>query len=46
MLCYWQVKALKEKIEVEKGKVGYPAAGQKLIYAGKRGIFSLTALLE
>uniref|UniRef100_A0A673W6V3 UV excision repair protein RAD23 n=1 Tax=Salmo trutta TaxID=8032 RepID=A0A673W6V3_SALTR len=35
MLCYWQVKALKEKIETEKGKDGYPAAGQKLIYAGK-----------
>uniref|UniRef100_A0A673WHK6 UV excision repair protein RAD23 n=1 Tax=Salmo trutta TaxID=8032 RepID=A0A673WHK6_SALTR len=29
------VKALKEKIETEKGKDGYPAAGQKLIYAGK-----------
>ncbi|XP_041746250.1 UV excision repair protein RAD23 homolog B-like [Coregonus clupeaformis] len=29
------VKALKEKIEIEKGKDGYPAAGQKLIYAGK-----------
>lgn len=29
------VKALKEKIEQEKGKDGFPAAGQKLIYAGK-----------
>ncbi|XP_028856265.1 UV excision repair protein RAD23 homolog B-like [Denticeps clupeoides] len=29
------VKALKEKIEEEKGKDSYPAAGQKLIYAGK-----------
>nr|XP_013805424.1 PREDICTED: UV excision repair protein RAD23 homolog B-like isoform X2 [Apteryx mantelli mantelli] len=30
-----QVKALKEKIESEKGKAVFPAAGQKLIYAGK-----------
>nr|XP_013805425.1 PREDICTED: UV excision repair protein RAD23 homolog B-like isoform X3 [Apteryx mantelli mantelli] len=29
------VKALKEKIESEKGKAVFPAAGQKLIYAGK-----------
>ncbi|NXD18093.1 RD23B protein, partial [Nothocercus nigrocapillus] len=29
------VKALKEKIESEKGKDAFPAAGQKLIYAGK-----------
>lgn len=29
------VKALKEKIEKEKGKDTFPAAGQKLIYAGK-----------
>ncbi|XP_067085621.1 RAD23 homolog A, nucleotide excision repair protein b isoform X2 [Osmerus mordax] len=29
------VKALKQKIEAEKGKDGFPAAGQKLIYAGK-----------
>ncbi|KAM8793368.1 LOW QUALITY PROTEIN: UV excision repair protein RAD23 homolog B-like [Eudromia elegans] len=29
------VKALKEKIESEKGKDTFPAAGQKLIYAGK-----------
>ncbi|XP_077091563.1 UV excision repair protein RAD23 homolog B [Siphateles boraxobius] len=29
------VKALKEKIETEKGKDGFPVAGQKLIYAGK-----------
>lgn len=28
------MKALKEKIENEKGKDGFPAAGQKLIYAG------------
>ncbi|KAJ8260573.1 hypothetical protein COCON_G00162960 [Conger conger] len=29
------VKALKEKIENEKGRDGFPVAGQKLIYAGK-----------
>ncbi|XP_036443822.1 UV excision repair protein RAD23 homolog B [Colossoma macropomum] len=29
------VKALKEKIENEKGKESFPVAGQKLIYAGK-----------
>ncbi|XP_035269586.1 RAD23 homolog A, nucleotide excision repair protein b [Anguilla rostrata] len=29
------VKALKEKIEAEKGPDTYPASGQKLIYAGK-----------
>ncbi|XP_006631678.1 RAD23 homolog A, nucleotide excision repair protein a [Lepisosteus oculatus] len=29
------VKALKEKIEAEKGKESFPVAGQKLIYAGK-----------
>lgn len=29
-----QVKTLKEKIENEKGKDGFPVAGQKLIYAG------------
>ncbi|KAJ8278611.1 hypothetical protein COCON_G00056770 [Conger conger] len=29
------VKALKETIEAEKGQDMYPAAGQKLIYAGK-----------
>ncbi|XP_071952072.1 UV excision repair protein RAD23 homolog A-like isoform X2 [Antedon mediterranea] len=29
------VKELKEKIENEKGKDGFPANGQKLIYAGK-----------
>ncbi|NXH77915.1 RD23B protein, partial [Hydrobates tethys] len=29
------VKALKEKIESERGKDAFPAAGQKLIYAGK-----------
>ncbi|KAE8632811.1 hypothetical protein XENTR_v10001681 [Xenopus tropicalis] len=29
------VKALKEKIELEKGKDAFPVAGQKLIYAGK-----------
>jgi UV excision repair protein RAD23 len=38
MLCYWQVKSLKEKIETEKGKDGYPATGQKLIYAGKTAV--------
>ena len=30
-----QVKALKEKIESEKGASDYPASAQKLIYAGK-----------
>ncbi len=30
-----QVKALKEKIEAEKGQDSFPVAGQKLIYAGK-----------
>ena len=30
-----QVKALKEKIESEKGASEYPASAQKLIYAGK-----------
>jgi hypothetical protein len=30
------VKKLKEKIEEEKGKETFPAAGQKLIYAGLR----------
>uniref|UniRef100_A0A8B9WB69 UV excision repair protein RAD23 n=1 Tax=Bos mutus grunniens TaxID=30521 RepID=A0A8B9WB69_BOSMU len=29
------VRALKEKIESEKGKDAFPVAGQKLIYAGK-----------
>jgi len=29
------VKALKEKIEKEKGVNDYPAVGQKLIYAGR-----------
>ncbi|XP_042198583.1 UV excision repair protein RAD23 homolog B isoform X2 [Callorhinchus milii] len=29
------VRALKEKIETEKGSDAFPAAGQKLIYAGK-----------
>uniref|UniRef100_A0A671LBN3 UV excision repair protein RAD23 n=1 Tax=Sinocyclocheilus anshuiensis TaxID=1608454 RepID=A0A671LBN3_9TELE len=29
------VKALKEKIEAEKGRESFPVAGQKLIYAGK-----------
>ncbi|XP_066503670.1 RAD23 homolog A, nucleotide excision repair protein b [Hoplias malabaricus] len=29
------VRALKEKIEAEKGEEAYPVAGQKLIYAGK-----------
>lgn len=35
-LCLFilQVKALKEKIENEKGKESFPVAGQKLIYAG------------
>lgn len=30
-----QVRALKEKIEAEKGSDAFPVAGQKLIYAGK-----------
>ncbi|KAM6957396.1 RAD23 homolog A, nucleotide excision repair protein a [Aplochiton taeniatus] len=29
------VKALKEKIETERGKINFPVSGQKLIYAGK-----------
>ncbi|KAL3054360.1 hypothetical protein OYC64_006646 [Pagothenia borchgrevinki] len=29
------VKALKEKIEAERGKDSFPVSGQKLIYAGK-----------
>lgn len=29
------VKSLKEKIEEDRGKDAFPAAGQKLIYAGK-----------
>lgn len=33
-LSIFQVKALKEKIENEKGKESFPVAGQKLIYAG------------
>lgn len=33
LLC--QVKALKEKIEAERGKDNFPVSGQKLIYAGK-----------
>lgn len=28
------MKALKEKIESERGKDAFPVAGQKLIYAG------------
>lgn len=31
----YQVKALKEKIEAERGKDNFPVSGQKLIYAGK-----------
>lgn len=31
----FQVRALKEKIESEKGQDAYPIAGQKLIYAGQ-----------
>ena len=33
--CPLQVKALKEKIETERGKDNFPVSGQKLIYAGK-----------
>ncbi len=29
------MKALKEKIEAERGKDHFPVSGQKLIYAGK-----------
>ena len=36
-----QVKALKEKIEQEKGKDTFPAGGQKLIYAGNVSPFIL-----
>lgn len=32
----FQVRALKEQIESEKGQDAYPVAGQKLIYAGQR----------
>lgn len=37
MICLfsYQVKALKEKIEAERGKDNFPVSGQKLIYAGK-----------
>ncbi|XP_010773397.1 RAD23 homolog A, nucleotide excision repair protein b [Notothenia coriiceps] len=38
------VKALKEKIEKDRGKDAFPAAGQKLIYAGK--ILNDDTLLE
>lgn len=34
-VCPHQVKALKEKIEAERGKDNFPVSGQKLIYAGK-----------
>lgn len=34
-LLFSQVKALKEKIETERGKDNFPVSGQKLIYAGK-----------
>ncbi|KAM9250837.1 UV excision repair protein RAD23 homolog B isoform 2-T2 [Cariama cristata] len=34
-MLYCKVKALKEKIESERGKDAFPVAGQKLIYAGK-----------
>jgi len=34
-MIFPQVKALKEKIEAEKGRDSFPVAGQKLIYAGK-----------
>lgn len=34
IFIFLQVKALKEKIESEKGKDAFPVAGQKLIYAG------------
>lgn len=30
------MKALKEKIESERGKDAFPVAGQKLIYAGNQ----------
>lgn len=31
------MKALKKKIEEERGKDAFPATGQKLIYAGEPG---------
>lgn len=34
-VLFVQVKALKEKIEEDRGKDAFPAAGQKLIYAGE-----------
>lgn len=47
MLAYWvfQVRALKVKIEEERGKDAYPATGQKLIYAGEK-TQSLTIFLQ
>lgn len=39
-----QVKTLKEKIENEKGKDGFPVAGQKLIYAGTVSVLYSPAL--
>uniref|UniRef100_A0A673CIJ8 UV excision repair protein RAD23 n=1 Tax=Sphaeramia orbicularis TaxID=375764 RepID=A0A673CIJ8_9TELE len=35
LLLAYKVKFLKEKIEEDRGKDAFPAAGQKLIYAGK-----------
>lgn len=35
------MKALKEKIESEKGKDAFPVAGQKLIYAGMNQILKV-----
>ena len=36
------MRALKEKIESEKGKDAFPVAGQKLIYAGMNKVLKLT----
>lgn len=36
------MRALKEKIESEKGKDAFPVAGQKLIYAGMNSVLKLT----
>jgi len=40
-----QVKVLKEKIEKEKGVETFPAAGQKLIYAGKHFLRELLCVI-
>lgn len=42
VMCLPQVTTLKERIEQEKGKDGFPVAGLKLIYAGMLQAFSIT----